>query len=398
MQGNDAMSATLITCPQCGTPVDAQERYCVNCRVHLAFAAALAEERLLIDGKLPDGTRVTPDILVPRLGDYLVEKGYITHKQLEKALVYQAKRASSGRNIVLGQALRELQLVSPAILDEAVTVQILELQSALRRSNRDLEVRVQERTRELEQAIEKLKELSQLKANFIANISHELRTPLTHIKGYLELLLEKQLGDLTEAQKQAIDIMVRSEERLERLIEDLIQFSLVSKGKLSLYRSKVDLGEIVWIVYNQARQKARAANIELLVEIAPDLPQVECDEEKIGWVITQLTDNALKFTPALGRVQLRVGHGNGNVTVAVIDSGIGIPQERLVEIFEPFHQLEGTSTRRYSGTGLGLTLSMRILAAHGSDIRVHSRPGFGSSFEFELPIVKRAEGEPEYVR
>jgi len=126
--------------------------------------------------------------------------------------------------LLLGQVLRELQLVDAETLDQVITEQILQLQSALREANRQLERRVEERTRDLQRALERLTELNQLKANFIANISHELRTPLAHLKGYLDLLKENGFGALNEQQKGAVDILQRSELRLEKLIEDLISF------------------------------------------------------------------------------------------------------------------------------------------------------------------------------
>ena len=122
-----------------------------------------------------------------------------------------------------------------------ITEQIIQLQSALQKANSELEVRVRERTVELENALNRLSELNQLKSNFIANISHELRTPLTHIRGYLELMIENELGPLTQDQTSALKVMMKSEERLEKLIENLIQFSLVDRGDLDLTINKVDM-------------------------------------------------------------------------------------------------------------------------------------------------------------
>ena len=126
-------------------------------------------------------------------------------------------------------------------LDQAVTEQILHLRSALQSANRTLELRVEERTAELQKALERVSELSQLKANFISNISHELRTPLTHIKGYIELLVTETLGSITEEQRHALTVSQQSTGRLEGLIEDLIMVSLASRGELSIKQEKVDI-------------------------------------------------------------------------------------------------------------------------------------------------------------
>ncbi|MGC8855403.1 MAG: histidine kinase dimerization/phospho-acceptor domain-containing protein, partial [Anaerolineae bacterium] len=178
--------------------------------------------------------RLTPEMLVPRLGDYLVRRGHISAAELQKALAYQQEQIAMGKTCLLGQALLELNLLDRDTLEQAITEQILQLRAALQAANRNLERRVQERTAELQAALERLSELSQLKANFVSNISHELRTPLTHIIGYLELLVSESLGPLTPEQRHALQVSQRAAARLENLIEDLIMFSLASRGELSL--------------------------------------------------------------------------------------------------------------------------------------------------------------------
>ena len=376
-----------IPCPNCGQPADAQARLCSHCGVDLAIAAVMAEREITL-ARLPAGMAVTPEILVPRLGEYLVEKGHLKSADLERTLAYQQCKAAEGEPLLLGQALRELHLIKPEVLDHAITEQILQLQDALKRSNLELESRVRERTSELEKAIEKLGELNQLKANFIANVSHELRTPLTHIKGYLDILADAQLGPLAQAQSDALGVMRRAERRLEDLIEDLIQFALVSRGELSIDLAPVDIAMVLRILVDQGNRKARPTGITVDLKLEEGLPQVLCDAEKIAWVITQLMDNAVKFTSKGGLVKVEAFQDDKFVKIAVIDSGIGIPAERIAEIFEPFHQLDSSSTRRYGGTGMGLALSQRIIKAHNSTLQVESRVGEGTCIEFSLPIVE----------
>ena len=150
--------------------------------------------------------RLSPEMLVPRLGDSLVHKGYLSEEGLQKALAYQQEQLAQGKTCLLGQALTELKLLPQAVLDQVVTEQIIQLRNALQAANRSLEERVQQRTAELQNALERLSELSQMKANFVSNISHELRTPLTHVKGYLELLVSESLGPVTGEQKHALQI------------------------------------------------------------------------------------------------------------------------------------------------------------------------------------------------
>lgn len=330
-------------------------------------------------------TPLTPEILVPRLGEYLVQTGTITEADLKKALAYQTERRKAGRNIFLGEALVELELVNRRDLDHAITKQIIQLRNALEDANRFLERRVQERTAELQDALQKLSELSQLKANFVANISHELRTPLTHIKGYLELLVTESLGRLTEEQRNALEVSQRSAGQLESLIDSLILFSQAARGEMTLHLAPVDINKVAGEVINLSRSQAERRGVALEYEISARLPLVQADEEKISWVILQLLNNAIKFTDSGGRVVLSIRPESDNlIMVAVRDTGIGIRSDQLNDIFEPFLQLDGSSTRRYGGTGLGLALVRDIINAHGSIIEIESIEGKGSEFRFPL--------------
>jgi two-component system, sensor histidine kinase and response regulator len=331
---------------------------------------------------------LTPEMLVPRLGDYLVQQGHIKEDDLKKALAYQQEQQAQGKTFLLGQALLDLKLIDQVVLDQAVTEQIIQLRSALQAANRNLERRVQERTAELQEALERLSELSQMKANFVANISHELRTPLTHIIGYLELLVTESLGPLTEDQKHALQVSQRSSGKLGDIIEDLIMFSLASRGEMSMKLSPVDIAALVRQAAKAAVDKAEARGVSVQVSTDDQAPLVQGDSQKLVWALNQLLDNAIKFTPSGGRVALNVKVEASNlVMVSIIDTGIGIPASRLTEIFEPFHQLDASSTRRYGGTGLGLALVRQIVEAHGSMLDVQSIEGRGSTFRFPLLAV-----------
>jgi len=377
----------LISCPQCNKPVDSKAGVCEYCGADLALVALLTERALTVMPQDINNVPISPEVLVPRLGDYLIEKGVLKSENLEQALDYQKKMGAAGKPCLIGQTLLDLGFVSRETLDQVVTEQILQLQLALQQANTELETRVRDRTIELENALNRLAELNQLKSNFIANISHELRTPLTHIKGYIELLIDDGLGPLTSGQSNALQVMHKSEERLEKLIEDLIQFSLADQGDLNLDFAQVDLHDVMDVVIMLFLQKCKEAGLSLQTDIPKKLPVVKADEQKIVWVLSQLMDNAVKFTPEGGRMQIGVRVGKRRVTLYVYDTGIGISQQKLKEIFEPFHQLDGSATRRYGGTGLGLTIARQIVESHGSDLAVKSREGEGSYFEFTLPIV-----------
>lgn len=330
---------------------------------------------------------LTPEVLVPRIGDYLVERGFLKPEQLNHALEMQKTYRANGKNILLGDLLLELNFIERNRLDQAITEQIIQLRNALEESNRTLEQRVIQRTHELQVALNKLAELDKLKTNIIANISHELRTPLTHIKGYQELLLAGAMGDLSPEVSNTLVTIRRSTERLERLIEDLINFSQMSKGDVALRLIEADLNRMVANVLKHSQPKADEKNITLTAKL-PDTPAViRMDEEKISWVVLQLLDNAIKFTKPEGNVTVTIRQEPIGYRISVEDTGIGIPAEKMDEIFEPFHQLDGSSTRRYGGTGLGLSLVKQIIEAHHSQINASSEVGKYSKFEFTLPFV-----------
>lgn len=334
---------------------------------------------------------ISPEVLIPRLGDQLVKAGLLTEEQLKEALEYQRRASASGRPRLLGQAVVEMGFIERATLDRAITEQMIQLRSALEDANRNLEVRVQQRTMELEEALRRLAEINQLKANFVANVSHELRTPLTHIRGYLDLLFNESLGPLTADQKKALDVSLRSSLRLQTLIDDLILFSQASRGEMTLSLRPVSLGEVLMAAVERIKPKADERQLHLELEFVPNLPQVRADEEKLAWVIGQLLDNAVKFTPPGGHVRLSAVKdvtNNNLMTLTVADTGIGIPPESLKEIFEPFHQLDGSATRRYGGTGLGLTLVWQIVEAHGSLVEIHSQLNQGTTISFPLVLAK----------
>lgn len=337
----------------------------------------------------PKSPKLSPEMLVPRLGEYLVQKGLISEVDLQRALTYQQDVTYKGGQSLLGQALIELGLLDKDTLDQVITEQIIQLRSALQSANRNLEQRVRNRTSDLNEALNRLSELSQMKANFVSNISHELRTPLTHIKGYIELLISESLGPVTEEQRHALTVSQRATGKLEDMIEDLIMFSLASRGELSMKLEGVDIRRMASLLAKTAARKAEERGVKVQVNMPDAVPFVQADGEKISWALTQLLDNGIKFTPSGGTVTIALEEeGKNLIQVMVQDTGVGIPQNRMKEIFEPFHQLDGSSTRRYGGTGLGLSLVRQIVEAHGSLLDVKSIEGKGTTFKFPLLAMR----------
>jgi signal transduction histidine kinase len=334
---------------------------------------------------------LTPEILIPRIGDVLVEQGLISETQLTDALKKQKElRETNGEAPLLGQILVQMGMIDQDTLNQAITRQVLTLQNNLIKANETLEQRVIERTRELEQAYKKLAELSALKTNFISNISHELRTPMTHIEGYVELLLNNGLGDLSPDQMEAMRVVKKASQRLERLIEDLILFTTSEANKLVLEKTQFNITPVIIDAEERLAEFARSKEIQLGTRLPTENLTVFADKNKVSWVVHQLMENAVKFTPEGGKVVLAVEANPKAVKISVLDTGIGIAPDKLTEIFEPFHQLDGSSTRKQGGTGLGLSLAQTIISAHQSKIIVESVPGKGSSFSFELPATPEA--------
>lgn len=332
---------------------------------------------------------LTPEILIPRLGDVLVEQGLLSKEDLDSALEYQKQLREKGQALLIGQILVDLGKIERATMDQAITMQIIRLQKALQESNEMLERRVEERTAALQKAYEKLAELSMLKENFVSNISHELRTPMTHLKGYMDLMLANDFGPITIEQKKALDVMNRATDRLGRLIDDLILFSTSESGNIHLQVQPFDLVPQINAIIHRNATAAKHKGINLWLSADEGTPKVMGDPDRINWVINQLVDNAIKYTNKQGEVCIRLIPEEKSVLISVLDTGIGIDPAKTDEIFEPFHQLDGSSTRKQGGTGLGLALVKKIIETHNSKIEVFSTPDQGSRFEFRLKAVEK---------
>jgi signal transduction histidine kinase len=367
------VAAGLASCPACG--------------IDVALAAVLLERQALSVIPADPGTPFVGDAMLSRFGEFLTKRGYITSAQLEGGLARQRELAGSGTRQTLGQVLLEMRVMTREQLELASVEQVQELQSALRAANAQLEQRVADRTRELEQAYRKLTELDRLKGNFISNVSHELRTPLTKIKGFNALMAAGDLGPLTDDQRQAVEVMGRGVAELERLVGDLIQFAVGARGQMVLRMAAVSVADALERAAAAARDRAAAQGVSLLCQATAPGVAVQADAEKLRWVLDQLLDNAVKFTPAGGRVEAGAGLAGDRVRIWVADTGPGIAADRLPELFEPFHQLDGSTTRRRGGTGLGLALVKMIVTAHQGTVSVDTHPGAGSRFTVDLPAA-----------
>jgi signal transduction histidine kinase len=385
-QTPDELTTPLaLECPECRGPVANTDKTCPTCGVDLGLATLLAEHGIWASVPSVQLTPLAEQLVLPRFGEFLLKNNFIAESQLQAALAQQ-QAASRERPLPLGQILLEMGVVTREQLDVAAIQQVRQLQEMLIEDNRQLQRHVNNYVQELWQALRKLDELNQLKSNFLANIRHELRTPLSNIKGYIELLAHGYIGEISAEQKEALAVVSQAAAHLEQLINDLIRFASSAKGELALEQSSFLLDDLATRLLGNIGAKAAAGEVTLKIEIPPALPPVLGDQEKIYWVLFHLLENAIKFTPAGGEVRLTAAPGK-RVRLQVRDTGIGIPPDRIREIFEPFHQLDGSSTRAYGGLGLGLALVRQVVEMHGSQIEVESRPGHGSVFSFDLGVA-----------
>ncbi len=263
-------------------------------------------------------------------------------------------------------------------------------QAALRASHDQLEMKVRERTEELLVANERLKELDQLKTQFILTASHELRTPLTSIKGYVEMVLGGEAGVLNAEQKEFLGYAKSSADRLQRLLQELLDISKIESGGMSVGREFTDIKDLIKEEHASFLPQAQKKNISILTEVDPELKSIYCDSDKIREVLDNLLSNAVKFTPPSGEIKVFARNEGGGILIGVQDNGIGIKKEHHRQIFEPFEHLGKHGTEPFEEcTGLGLTLVERIVKAHGGQIQVQSEERKGSVFTVVLPLDMR---------
>jgi signal transduction histidine kinase len=273
--------------------------------------------------------------------------------------------------------------------------------------NHNLNTLVKERTFELEKANEELKaneeNLKNLnkelviadtaKEEFMSMISHELKTPLVPAKGYLEMLLRySKIGSLNDRQKKFVSITYKNLQKLEYLVNDVLDVYKLDIGKLRMAKKHIDLRELFGVVISDSKEILLDKDIDLIIEMKiNDEFTIYCDLKRIEQVFTNLIKNSLDFVPNTdGKITIKaetIGN-DSKVQFSVEDNGIGIPPAEANNLFQKFYQIDTSSTRKHGGTGLGLVICKGIVEAHGGNIWVDKTVLTGASFKFELPIIK----------
>lgn len=324
---------------------------------------------------------VTYDCVMMRV----VERRKYEDELLRARRVAEEARAEleHANELLEAQAL-ELETQQQQLLEQTTALELAT--DELRLANEELE----ERTVEAENLRRAAEEANRAKSRFLAVMSHELRTPLNAIGGYVELLDMEIYGPVTDAQRDTLGRLARSQSHLLALINDVLDLSRIEAGRVEYALEEIPVRPLVESVTPMIEPQLASKGVEFRVESVPELT-VRADREKVQQILINLLGNAAKFTPAGGRVCLRAGRDPerpGRVRIDVDDTGVGIAPDKLESIFRPFVQVSDDRGERAQGSGLGLTISRDLARGMGGDLTARSEPGAGSTFSLLLPDAR----------
>lgn len=274
--------------------------------------------------------------------------------------------------------------------EQSIEIQRNDELGQLANSFRSMAEQLKESFRILEDKNTSLQKLDELKDEFLANTSHELRTPLNGIVGIAESMCDGAVGSLTEIQRKNLLMIAQSGHRLTNLVNDILDFSKLKHNNIELNLRSVGLREITEVVLTLSQSLVGDKKLKLINKIPHDLPPAKADENRLQQILYNLIGNAIKFTD-IGKVEITaekiIKNGEEYLALSVIDTGMGIPANKLDSIFESFEQGDGSNTRQYGGTGLGLTVTKQLIELHQGSIKVISEINKGSTFTVTLPIA-----------
>lgn len=239
---------------------------------------------------------------------------------------------------------------------------------------------------------EELKEMDKMKNEFINSMSHELRTPLNAVIGFSDLMKQKTAGELNERQEHYVDNILKSGKHLLAIVNDILDMIVIEAGKTELVLSTFPIPLAIDENIEQVRSSTEKNTVIINKEIDPQLESIEADKIKFSQILSNILDNALKFSKKDGGVVNIVARKTGDkAQFSISDNGIGIKEENFKKLFKVFQQLDTGISRKYGGTGLGLSISKKLVELHGGKIWVESKYGEGTTFIFELPLVQKKE-------
>jgi PAS domain S-box-containing protein len=306
-------------------------------------------------------------------------------RKFEDALL-RAKQAAEAANATLSARTREVEDANKLLAEQQ---HLLEEQAAemeaqseeLAATNESLQTHGEE----LERARTAADHANNAKSQFLATMSHELRTPLNAIGGYVQLIELEIHGPVTAEQRGALDRVMRAQRHLLRLVNDVLNLARIEAGRVDYARDRVDVANLVEGVLPMVEPQMKAAALTATVDVMPGLFAL-ADSEKVQQIAINLLTNAVKFTPPGGQIRVKTRRDpEGGALIIVSDTGIGIPDDKLASIFEPFVQVDTAESGRREGSGLGLAISRDLARGMGGDLRVTSKIGQGSTFTLTLP-------------
>ncbi|HLF18963.1 MAG TPA: GAF domain-containing sensor histidine kinase [Candidatus Omnitrophota bacterium] len=262
------------------------------------------------------------------------------------------------------------------------------------RSSRALESKVQDRTKQLEDALAEVKKISKTKSDFISAVSHELRTPLTSIKGYAAILITGKLGEIPEKVKERLEKINLHSDNLVNLINELLDISRIESGRVEMKMTEHDLRQTAENVHDLLTPQMKNKNINWELNVDKNVPNMIYDSSQVERIFINLVGNAVKFTPENGTISVKATWDKEKdlVEIGVSDTGIGIPEDDLGKLFSEFFRVDNKINQNVKGTGLGLALAKKIVEAHHGEIWVTSTVNQGTTFHFTLPVKpKKAE-------
>ena len=270
----------------------------------------------------------------------------------------------------IGQAVENVHLFEQAYLAQQV-----------------LEAKVQERTKQLSLALADMQAISRNKSEFISAVSHELRTPLTSIKGYAALLIAGTIGDIPPKVKERLEKINKHSDSLVQLINDLLDISRIESGKTEMKRTPHSIPPTIENVHDLLTPQLKEKNIKFINTVPTNCRKIPTDISQIERVFINLISNAIKFTPQNGTIAVTATIGPDTVTFAITDTGIGINEDDIRQLFSEFYRIENEINQNVKGTGLGLALCKKIIEAHNGRIWVESKATQGTTFFIALPLT-----------
>lgn len=304
----------------------------------------------------------------------------LLHQNQETGILFLGEHKS------LGYSSRDIEMLESIAGELAVSIRNSLSMEEINELNKSLQRRIDEATKELRFSNRQLQRLDEAKNEFISMASHQLRTPLTSIKGYLDMMLEGDLGKISPTQRAVLREAFSSSERMVRLINDFLNVSRLQTGKFTIDKQSVDIAQILRDEVSLLKVVADQRSVEMILKIDKKIPSLAVDSEKIRQVILNMIDNAIYYSSPHKKVVITLKSSGKMIEFLVKDSGIGVPKSEQANLFGKFFRGTNAKKRRPDGTGVGLFLAKKVILSHDGEMIFESEEGKGSTFGFKLPV------------